>query len=85
MVLVGAIIAWSCELIVVAATNGEYTPWQGFTIITFMVPALLANDAQRQGTEKTLWGITLTAIGVYAGMSLLMAALTAAGIVVGST
>lgn len=79
MVLVGAIIAWSGELIVVAATGGAYTPWQGFTIITFMVPALLANDAQRQGPEKTLWGITLTGLGVYAGMAIFMAARTAAG------
>lgn len=80
MVLVGAIIAWSCELAVVAVTGGEYTPWQGFTIIMFMVPALLANDAQRQGIKKTLWGITLTSLGVSAGMLLLMAALTAGGI-----
>ena len=80
MVLVGAIIAWSCELAVVAATGGEYTPWQGFIIIMFMVPALLANDAQRHGLVKTFWGITLTALGVFAGMWLLVAALTAAGI-----
>ena len=71
MVLVGAIVGWSAELAVVALTSGDYLPWRGLTVITLMVPALLANDAQRQGWEKTLWGAGLTGVGVYAAMNLI--------------
>lgn len=73
MVLVGAILAWSAELAVSAATGGDYVVWRGLTIMTLMVPALLANDAQRQGWEKTMWGAGLTALGVYGVMNLLTA------------
>ncbi len=79
MVLVGAILGWTAELSVVALTGGDYVPWRGLTIITFMVPALLANDAQRQGWEKTAWGATLTALGVFAVMNLIAGALAATG------
>lgn len=79
MVLVGAILAWSAELAVIAVTDGDYVPWRGLVVITFMVPALLANDAQRQGWEETLWGSGLTAVGVYGLMNLL----TAAGLALG--
>ncbi len=70
MVLVGAIVGWSAELAVSALTSGDYLPWRGLTVIPLMVPALLANDAQRQGWEKTLWGAGLTGVGVYAAMNL---------------
>lgn len=69
MVLVGALLSWSAELAVTAATSGDYVPWRGLTVMTLMVPALLANDAQRQGWEKTLWGAALTGVGVYAAMA----------------
>ncbi len=80
MVLVGAIVAWSAELAVTAATGGDYVPWRGLTVITLMVPALLANDAHRQGWERTLWGATLSSVGVYGVMNLV----TAAGIALGA-
>lgn len=83
MVLVGAILAWSAEIAVTAATDGAYVPWRGLTAITLMVPALLANDAQRQGWEKTLWGAGLTGIGVYAAMNLVTAVAVAAGVMAG--
>jgi len=73
MVLVGAIVAWSAEIAVTEITGGDYVPWRGLTVVTLMVPALLANDAQRQGWEKTIWGASLTAIGVFAAMNLLAA------------
>ena len=81
MVLVGAILGWTAEVVVVAWTGGDYIPWRGLTIITLMVPALLANDAQRQGWEKTIWGATLTSLGTFAVMNLLAAALVAAGVI----
>jgi hypothetical protein len=65
---------------VVSWTGGDYVPWRGLTIITLMVPALLANDAQRQGWEKTIWGATLTSLGTFAVMNLLSAALTSVGV-----
>jgi poly-gamma-glutamate biosynthesis protein PgsC/CapC len=80
MVLVGAILGWAAEAAVVAWTGGDYLPWRGLTVITLMVPALLANDAQRQGWEKTAWGATLTALGTFAVMNLLSAALIAGGV-----
>lgn len=80
MVLVGAIVGWGAELLVVHFTNGDYVPWRGLTVATLMVPALLANDAQRQGWERTLWGSALTALGVYAGTNLVAAAAIAAGV-----
>lgn len=83
MVLVGAILGWAAELVVVGLTDGDYVPWRGLTVITLMVPALLANDAQRQGWEKTAWGATLTATGTFAVMNLLAGALTVTGVLSG--
>ncbi len=80
MVLVGAILAWTAELAVVAVTGGGYVPFSGLVIITFMVPALIANDAQRQGWEKTAWGVSLTSLGVFAAMILLAAGMAATGL-----
>lgn len=80
MVLIGAIIGWVAELGVIALTAGDYVPWRGLTVATLMVPALLANDAQRQGWERTLWGSGLTALGVYAGTNLIAAAAIATGL-----
>ncbi|MGH3870135.1 MAG: poly-gamma-glutamate biosynthesis protein PgsC/CapC [Pseudonocardiaceae bacterium] len=73
MVLVGAILAWSAELVIATATGGGYVVWRGLTTMTLMVPALLANDAQRQGWEKTACGAGLTALGVYGVMNLVTA------------
>ncbi len=75
MILVGAILSWVAELVLLHATDGRYVPWVGLVIITFMVPALIANDAQRQGWERTLWGAAITSLGVYALMTLLVGAL----------
>lgn len=80
MVLVGTIFAWSAELAIATATGGDYVVWRGLTIMTLMAPALLANDAQRQGWEKTAWGAGLTALGVYGVMNLLTAASVGIGV-----
>jgi poly-gamma-glutamate biosynthesis protein PgsC/CapC len=80
MVLVAAILGWAAQAAVTAATGGHYVPWHGFTVITLMVPALVANDAQRQGWERTLWGAGLTTLGTYAAMNLLGAVLAAVGV-----
>lgn len=66
MVLVGSIVAWSVESLLTWISHGDYVPWRGLTVATLMVPALIANDAERQGWERTVWGTTLTSVGVYA-------------------
>ena len=81
MVLVGAILGWAAEVAVMTWTGGDYVPWRGLTVITLMVPALIANDAQRQGWEKTVWGTGLTALGTFAVMNLLAAGLIAGGVI----
>lgn len=79
MVLVGAVIAWSVELLVIDVSGGSYVPWSGFTLMTLMIPALLANDAQRQGLEKTVWGAAIATLGVYGSVNLVEAGLLAGG------
>jgi poly-gamma-glutamate biosynthesis protein PgsC/CapC len=80
MLLVGSVLVWIAEASVVAVTNGAFQPWRGFVLMALMIPALLANDAQRQGVEKTLWGATLTTCAVYGLMNVLSAGLLAAGV-----
>lgn len=70
MVLVGAIFAWSAELLLQQSTGGAYVPWSGFHVITLFVPALFANDAQRQGLYRTVWGTAVTAVAVFSLMNL---------------
>jgi hypothetical protein len=43
-------------------------------VVTLMIPALLANDAQRQGWERTLWGSALSGVGAYGVTNLAAAA-----------
>ena len=69
MVLVGSVVAWAAEVLVVETTG--YVPWSGFILMTLMVPALLANDAQRQGLERTMWGASISALTVFGVMNLL--------------
>ena len=80
MMLVGAVIGWSGELILALVTHREYTPWLGLTVATLMVPALIANDAQRQGWERTIWGTTLVGVGVFAVTNLIAVPLELGGL-----
>jgi poly-gamma-glutamate biosynthesis protein PgsC/CapC len=75
MMLVAASLAWTAETAAVALSAGQYHPWLGFNAITLMIPGLLANDAERQGPERTLWGATLATLTVLASMNLLTTAL----------
>ncbi len=80
MILVAALLAWAGEILLREGSGGRYVPWEGFHVITLMIPALIANDAQRQGMPRTLWGSALTAVTVFASMNLLQAGLIAAGV-----
>lgn len=73
MILVAALVTWAGELIALRLTDSSFVPWRGLTVVTLMVPALLANDAQRQGWERTLWGSALAGIGAYALTNLVAA------------
>lgn len=75
MLLVAATLAWAAELAIIGVSGGLYHPWQGFNAITLMVPGLLANDAERQGPERTIWGVVLATLSVIVVMNLLTAAL----------
>lgn len=77
MVLVGAVLAWAGELAVAQVTGR--VPWSGFTLMTLMIPALMANDMQRQGIERTAWGAAITSITVLGVMNLVAAAATNLG------
>jgi poly-gamma-glutamate biosynthesis protein PgsC/CapC len=79
MVLFAALFAWTIELIVRAITDGQWIPGSGIVLMTLMVPALLANDAARQGWERTGWGIGITAASVYGVTNLIGAAAIALG------
>ncbi|WP_052591961.1 poly-gamma-glutamate biosynthesis protein PgsC/CapC [Luteipulveratus mongoliensis] len=74
MILVGGIVAWAGEIAIQLATDGSYTPWRGLTLATLMVPALIANDAQRQGWERTMLGTAMSGLGVYTTVNLIVAA-----------
>jgi len=80
MILVGAIVTWASEALVARATDGAIQPWKGFVLMSLMIPALLANDAQRQGLERTVWGATITTLGVYGILNVLEAGLVVAGV-----
>ena len=80
MLLVGSILVWIAEAVVTSVTHDAFQPWRGFVLMALMVPALLANDAQRQGVERTLWGATLTTGAVYGVMNILTAGLLAVGV-----
>ena len=75
MVLVGSLIGWSAEIVATIVTGGAWVPWRGFGVITLMVPALLANDAQRQGPGRTAWGAAIGATAVFGAINLLDALL----------
>lgn len=81
MLLVGAVIGWSVEILVAALSHGDYVPWRGMTVATLMIPALLANDAQRQGWERTFWGVALTATGTLAATKIIAAAAIGIGVI----
>jgi poly-gamma-glutamate biosynthesis protein PgsC/CapC len=74
MILVAALVTWAGELVAMQVTDESFVPWRGLTVVTLMIPALLANDAQRQGWERTLWGSALSGVGAYAVANLAAAA-----------
>lgn len=80
MVLFGSLIGWTLDIGVRLVTDGHVEPGTGLPVMTLMVPALIANDAQRQGWGRTVLGISLGGTGVAGLMNLLAALLVALGV-----
>lgn len=80
MLMVGALVAWGLELVLWWLTNMTYSPWLGLTVAPLLVPALVANDAERQGWANTLWGVAMTTSAVFAVTNLVAAGATAGGL-----
>jgi poly-gamma-glutamate biosynthesis protein PgsC/CapC len=74
MVVTASILAWLGEVALGLLTGGNYVPWRGFHVITLMIPALLANDSERQGPYRTFWGAAITTVAVFTAMNLVDAA-----------
>lgn len=80
MVLFGALIGWTLELAARYLTDGLWEPARGLTVMTVMLPALIANDVHRQGWEKTGWGVSMATVGVYGVTNVVAALLLATGL-----
>ncbi|GGC56263.1 poly-gamma-glutamate biosynthesis protein PgsC [Hoyosella rhizosphaerae] len=80
MLLVAALVGWTVEIFLIVLTNAEYIPWRGMTVATLMVPALVANDAERQGWRKTAVGTSITAASTVLVMAAVGAGLGYAGL-----
>lgn len=80
MMLVAGIVAWAGEMLITQLTHNTVVPWLGLAVATLIAPALLANDAQRQGWRKTLWATLLATLAVYGGVNLLAGLLGIVGL-----
>jgi poly-gamma-glutamate biosynthesis protein PgsC/CapC len=80
MLMVSAILAWPAEAFLGDVSNGVFQPWKGFVLMSLMIPALVANDMQRQGLERTLWGAAIATGFVYGSVNVLWAGLIAVGL-----
>lgn len=65
MVLTGLVFTWGLEVLSTRLTNSTFIPFAGFSIISPMITALIANDGERQGLGKTLLGTTLCTLVVF--------------------
>ena len=65
MVLTGLVFTWVLEVATAGATHNTFIPFAGFSIISPMIAALIANDGERQGLPKTLLGAALATVIVF--------------------
>ncbi len=65
MVLTGLVFTWALEVAIAGATHNTFIPFAGFSIISPMIAALIANDGERQGLPKTLLGAALATLIVF--------------------
>jgi poly-gamma-glutamate biosynthesis protein PgsC/CapC len=65
MVLTALVFTWALEVSLAQATRNTFIPFAGFSIISPMIAALIANDSERQGLRRTLWGLALSTAVVF--------------------
>lgn len=65
MVLTGLVITWGLEMLIAQLTHNVFIPLAGFSVISPMIAALIANDGEKQGLLKTLLGIAVTTLIVF--------------------
>jgi hypothetical protein len=68
MVLTGLVFTWTLEVLVGRLTQNTFVPFAGFSVISPMIVALIANDSERQGLPKTLLGATVCTLIVFAAI-----------------
>lgn len=65
MVLTGLVFTWSAEVALSALTRNVFVLFAGFSVISPMIAALIANDSERQGLPKTLLGALVATLIVF--------------------
>jgi hypothetical protein len=65
MVLTGLILTWGLEVLASRLTQSTFIPFAGFSIISPMIAALIANDGERQGLGRTLIGVAICTLVVF--------------------
>ncbi len=65
MVLTALVFTWGFEVLAARLTQSAFIPFAGFSIISPMIAALIANDGERQGLGKTLAGAAVCTLLVF--------------------
>lgn len=65
MVLTALVFTWALEVATAQVTRNTFIPFAGFSIISPIIAALLANDSERQGLRKTLLGAAASTLIVF--------------------
>ena len=65
MVLTGLVFTWALEYLSGAVTQNVFIPFAGFSVISPMITALIANDGERQGLGKTILGVLICTLIVF--------------------
>ena len=65
MVLTGLVLTWGLEYLSGALTRNVFIPFAGFSVISPMIAALIANDSERQGLGRTMLGSVICTLVVF--------------------
>jgi poly-gamma-glutamate biosynthesis protein PgsC/CapC len=65
MVLTGLVLTWGLEVLTARVTHNVFVPFAGFSVISPMIAALIANDGERQGLRRTLVGVATCTLVVF--------------------
>ena len=68
MVLTALVFTWALEYLSGVLTQNVFIPFAGFSIISPMIAALIANDGERQGLRKTIGAVLICTIFVFSAV-----------------